>query len=95
MIERLYRLCARYGVQVRFGDLGSWSAALQLRAEYDPEIPEIVVNSRTDPHLVGHAIAHELYHHREAIGDVARLPTRRERERAADAYAARLSAELL
>jgi hypothetical protein len=34
-----------------------------------------------------HAIAHELYHHREAIGEIARLPERRARERAADAFA--------
>ena len=94
MIERLRSMCAGYGVHLRFGDLGSWGDAAELRAEYDPGVPEIVVNSRTAPHLVAHAIAHELYHHREAIGDIARLRGRRERERAAEAHAARVIAEL-
>jgi hypothetical protein len=94
MIERLHDRCAEYGVRVRFDDLGSWSEAVELRAEYDPAIPEIVVSCRLAPRLVAHAIAHELYHHREAIGDVPRMPTRRERERAADAHAKRLLAEL-
>jgi hypothetical protein len=94
VIERLRRRCERYGVTVRFDDLGSWGNAAELRAEYDPEVPEIVVNRRTARHLVAHAIAHELYHHREAIGEIERLPARRERERAADEHARRLIAEL-
>jgi hypothetical protein len=36
---------------------------------------------------VEHAIAHELYHHREAIGEIPRLRDRAAREAAADAYA--------
>jgi hypothetical protein len=36
---------------------------------------------------IEHAIAHELYHHREAIGEVARIADRAARERAADAFA--------
>ena len=36
---------------------------------------------------IDHAIAHELYHHREAIGDVGRIADRTARERAADAFA--------
>ena len=38
-------------------------------------------------HAIDHAIAHELYHHREAIGEVARIADRAARERAADAFA--------
>jgi hypothetical protein len=94
MIERLRRRCAAYGVRVRFDDLGGWGAAAELRAEYDPDIPEIVVSRRLAPRLAAHAIAHELYHHREAIGEVARARTRRERERSADAHADRMLAEL-
>jgi hypothetical protein len=33
------------------------------------------------------AIAHELYHHREAIGEIPRIKNRRTREAAADAFA--------
>ncbi len=94
MIERLRRICARYGVALRFDELGTWSADAELRSEYDPAIPEIVVHQRIAPHLVARAIAHELYHHREAIREVARLNTRRERERAADTYAECLIEEL-
>lgn len=94
MIERLRRTCAEYGVGLRFDDLGSWGRAAELRSEYDPTVPEIVVHLRTAPNLVAHAVAHELYHHREAIGDVARLRTRRERERAADEHAVRLIEKL-
>jgi hypothetical protein len=94
MIERLRRMCAGYGVGLRFDELGAWGDAAELRSEYDPTVPEIVVNRRTAPHLVAHAVAHELYHHREAIGDLARLRTRRERERAADDHAVRLIEKL-
>jgi hypothetical protein len=41
--------------------------------------------------LVARAIGHELYHHREEIGEVAVLGNRRAREAAADAYAAQLA----
>jgi hypothetical protein len=95
VIERLRRACEEYGVGVRFDDLGSWGGVAELRSEYDAEIPEIVVNRRIAPHLVAHAIAHELYHHCEAIGEVARLRTPRERERAADEHAVRLIEKLL
>jgi predicted transcriptional regulator len=94
MIERLRPICAEYGVSVRFEDLGSWGATAELRSEYDPERREIVVNRRTAPHLVSHAIAHELYHHKEAIGEIVRMHQRRDRERAADEHAMRLIAQL-
>jgi hypothetical protein len=82
-------LCAQYGVRVCFADLGDWGKA-ELRAEYDPEVPEIRINRNLLGDLVEFAILHELYHHREAIGQIAVLPSRSARESAADAYAARL-----
>lgn len=78
-------------MRVEIADLGDWGAA-SLIAEYDPDEPTIRLNRRalscTD---ADRALAHELYHHREAIGEVARLPRRAERERAADAFAAALT----
>lgn len=71
--------------------MGDWGT-VRLIAEYDPDGPTIRVNrrelARTD---LERALAHELYHHREAIGEVARLPRRADRERAADAFAATLT----
>jgi hypothetical protein len=88
-------LAATYGVQVEVVDLGGWGATV-LIAEYDPSGPTIRVNRRALPtgsscavrEAIDRAIAHELYHHREAIGEIARLGDRRARERAADEYAA-------
>jgi hypothetical protein len=78
-------------VRVEVTDLGDWGSA-RLIAEYDPDGPVIRVNLRELPQVaLESAIAHELYHHREAIGEVPRLPSRAERERAADAFAAALS----
>jgi 1,2-phenylacetyl-CoA epoxidase catalytic subunit len=83
-----------YGVRVELADLGDW-AAVTLVAEYDPDGPVIRVNERALPQTsscdvrdaIDRAIAHELYHHREAIGEVARMADRSARERAADAFA--------
>ena len=87
-------LAATYGVAVELADLGCWGSTT-LVAEYDPTGPVIRVNERAIPsdspriarEHVERAIAHELYHHREAIGEVRRLHGREERERAADAFA--------
>ena len=87
-------LAASYGVAIECVDLGDWGTAT-LVAEYDPHGPSIRVNVRVFGHLcpavpngaLECAIAHELYHHREAIGEIAHLPERRARERAADAFA--------
>jgi len=66
--------------------------SVRLIAEYDPDGPTIRVNRRELPHVaLEHAIAHELYHHREAIGEIPRLRDRTERERAADAFALALT----
>lgn len=91
-------LAAEYGVRVEVADLGDWSPAT-LAAEYDPDGPTIRVNARALPRgdscavrdAIDRAVAHELYHHREAIGEVARAASRLEREAAADAYAEALT----
>ena len=90
-------LARAYGVAVRFDDLGDWGGA-QLRSEYDPKAREIRLNARIAARLaadaleefVALAIGHELYHHRECIGEIAVLRPRAAREAAADAYARRL-----
>ena len=89
-------MAAAYGVRVEIADLGDWGR-VRLIAEYDPDGPAIRVNRRElsltlrraqrDNVAVDRAVAHELYHHREAIGDVPRLANRAAREAAADAYA--------
>ena len=95
-------IAAAYGVRVELADLGDWAPAT-LVAEYDPAGPVIRVNERTlwrilrqaqddtraidHTGAIDHAVAHELYHHREAIGEVARIADRAARERAADAFA--------
>lgn len=85
-MTKLERLLEFYGLRVRFADLGDWGDA-ELRSEYDPAGPEIRVHFKLHGELVPDAIAHELYHHREAIGEIVRLRGRVARERAADAYA--------
>jgi hypothetical protein len=83
-------LAAAYGVRIEIADLGDWGGA-RLIAEYDPEGPTIRLNARelaAGGPEADRAIAHELYHHREAIGEVARVRDHLARERAADAFAA-------
>jgi len=92
-------LARAYGVRVELDDLGDWGSAT-LIAEYDADVPAIRVNARALPQgsscavrdAVDRAVAHELYHHREAIGEIPRLANRAARERAADAYAEALLA---
>ncbi|HEY2473525.1 MAG TPA: hypothetical protein VGI19_01870 [Candidatus Cybelea sp.] len=86
-------LAREYGVSVRFVNLGDWGVH-ELRSEYNPLPPEILVHERLAPQFVAHAIGHELYHHREAIGEVPVLSTRAQREAAADAYARELATGL-
>ena len=78
-------LAAAYGVRVELADLGDWGSA-NLVAEYDPHGPVIRVNIRGSG-CAERAIAHELYHHREAIGEIPRIANRGAREAAADAFA--------
>jgi hypothetical protein len=90
-------LAAAYGVRVEVADLGDWGTA-RLIAEYDPAGPAIRVNERALPHgsscevrdAIDRAVAHELYHHREAIGEIPRITNRAAREAAADAFAEHL-----
>lgn len=88
-MTRALELLRSYGVGVRFADLGDWGDD-ELRAEYDPEVPEIRINRQLCADRVAFAILHELYHHREAIGEIDVITGRSAREAAADAYAAEL-----
>lgn len=83
-----------YGVPVTFAELGTWGDA-RLRSEYDPRAREIRINANYAQELqpselgtfVTLAIGHELYHHREHIGEIPPIADRTERERAATEYA--------
>ena len=90
-------LARYYGVCVLFADLGDWGKA-ELRSEYDPRIPAIRINARVALHFTDEAlrefvtlaVGHELYHHRERIGETPNVADAREREVRADRYARRL-----
>jgi hypothetical protein len=88
------------GIAVELTDLGDWAG--RLVSEYDPHARTIRINKRAlDAYhracgeldscavrgFIDLAVAHELFHHREAAGDVERLASGAEREAAADAYA--------
>jgi hypothetical protein len=88
------RTAAReHGIAIELADLGSWGAAT-LVSEYDPDGPVIRINTRAIPagsscevrEHIDRAVAHELYHHEEAIGAIARLADGKARERAAGEY---------
>ncbi|MGB6986274.1 MAG: hypothetical protein WBD74_09920 [Candidatus Aquilonibacter sp.] len=87
-------VASAYGVTIEYADLGDWGRA-ELRSEYDPHGPVIRINGRVVAQLdanaratfIAHCVFHELYHHREAIGEVRRQHGRRAREAAAEAYA--------
>jgi hypothetical protein len=93
-VNAAFARAREYGVAVRFADLGAWGTS-ELRSEYDPRVPEIRINQRVAQRLapqelgrfVTLAIAHELYHHREHIGEIAVIADRTERERAAGRFA--------
>jgi hypothetical protein len=87
-VKSAFDMARAYGVMIEYADLGDWGRA-ELRSEYDPHDPCIRINARLamDDERVAHCIFHELYHHREAIGEVRRQHSRRAREDAADAYA--------
>jgi hypothetical protein len=96
-VSRAIALAASYGIVVRFADLGDWGAA-ELRSEYDPEVPEIRLNARVARRLppgelvefVSLAVGHELYHHRERIGEVGVIGGHEAREGAARDFARRM-----
>jgi hypothetical protein len=78
------------GIAIELADLGSWGDAV-LVSEYDPAGPVIRINTRAIPpgsscevrEHIDRAVTHELYHHAEAAGAIARLAGREARERAA------------
>jgi hypothetical protein len=88
------KLARDYGVAIVFADLGDWGVD-ELRSEYDPAVPAIRLNARIAENLAIHevgefitlSIGHELYHHREHIGEVERLHERAAREIAANEFA--------
>ena len=87
-------LARTYGIGVRFADLGEWGLD-ELRSEYDPHVPEIRLNVRVAEQLpsaelgdfVCLGVGHELYHHRERIGEVTVIADRAAREHAANDFA--------
>lgn len=91
------QLAREYGVGVEFGDLGDWGVD-ELRSEYDPAGPTIRINIRVAEQMtpaelgdfVTFTVGHELYHHREAIGEIPRLGERKDREIAANDFARKL-----
>jgi hypothetical protein len=93
-MNRAFELARAYGVRVELADLGDWGSS-ELHSEYDPAGPVIRINRRSvepleaeeiEPFLA-FSIGHELYHHREYLGEVGRLRRCRERESAADDFA--------
>ncbi len=91
------KLAREYGVDILFADLGDWGID-ELRSEYDPSGPAIRINTRVAEQMtaaelgefVAFSVGHELYHHREHIGEVDKLPERKDRETAANAFSRRL-----
>ena len=90
-------LARSYGIAVSFAEMGEWGDR-ELRSEYDPAIPEIRLNIACAARLsvaelgkfVALAVGHELYHHRESIGEIRRLSERNAREAAASRFALEL-----
>jgi hypothetical protein len=94
---------AAYGLTIERIDLGAWGDRVTLVAEYDGRARRIRINERAlaayrrtrsgdlsaadIAAFLDRVVAHELYHHREAIGEIARLPSRAQREVAAEAFA--------
>jgi hypothetical protein len=78
------------GIAIELADLGEWGDAT-LVSEYDPAGPVIRVNTRAIPagsscdvrEHIDRAVLHELYHHAEACGAIARVDGHKARERAA------------
>jgi hypothetical protein len=92
------RLAQQYRVAVEFADLGDWDDATLVSEYKSGKEPVIRINVRVVARyrkiapggvqtLIDLAIAHELYHHREAIGQTPRIRDRSAREEAADAFA--------
>lgn len=97
---RALELAQYYRIRIEYADLGDWGES-ELRSEYDPQGPVIRVSRRMLRALpeaqaqkaAAFAIAHELYHHREATGEIVILPKRAAREAAANEYARSLAGD--
>jgi hypothetical protein len=86
------------GLRVEIADLGDWSPAA-LVSEYDPAARAVRVNARVlervrsergacaRDELLQLAVAHELYHHGVAAGEIPPAPDRVSEERAARTFA--------
>lgn len=96
-------IAAAYGVRIEIADLGEWGRVRLIaeydaggpvirvnrrelsltlrRAQRDHAVHGEIATA------IGRAVAHELYHHLESIGEIPRLAGRAAREAAADAYA--------
>lgn len=87
-------MAREYGIQIAYADLGDWGVD-ELRSEYDPAGPTIRINMRILEELpieevgefVSFAVGHELYHHREARGEIEKIPEPKRREIAANDFA--------
>lgn len=96
-MNRAIAMARSYGISVRFADLGDWGLD-ELRSEYDASVPEIRLNVRIAEQLppaelgdfVTMAVGHELYHHRERLGEIVVIPDREAREHAANDFAREL-----
>ncbi|HMC47016.1 MAG TPA: hypothetical protein VKJ77_16970 [Caballeronia sp.] len=97
-MPNIRRIAADSRVTVEFADLGDWDDATLVSEYKGGKEPVIRINSRVVARyrrvapagvqaLVDLAIAHELYHHYEAIGKTPRIRDRGAREAAADAFA--------
>lgn len=90
-------MAREYGVAIACADLGDWGVD-ELRSEYDPKGPVIRINMRVVENLpveeigefITFAIGHELYHHREARGEIVRIADLKAREAAANEFAREL-----
>lgn len=88
-VARRVRAC---GVRVEAADLGAWGGVL---AEYDARARTIRVSAghlrslapRARRRWLMHAVAHELYHHLERIGEAPQRESYARRERAAERFA--------
>lgn len=88
----LVRRARQLGLRIEIVELGTWGG---VHAEYDAHGRVIRVHAGRMRELHGgqrrrffvRAIAHELYHHLEAIGAIERLRTYAQREAAADDFA--------
>lgn len=96
-MNHAFTLARYYGISISFADLGEWGVD-ELRSEYDPDGPSVRINARSienmNPGEAGEfvtlAVGHEIYHHREHIGEIERLASRVDREKAANEFAREL-----